>query len=90
MSQAHDLTSISLDTLASVAGGAGNKDSRTTVLDGAVYERTSKERTDNSYRLDAIRQACDRQATTTSRGLFGTTETVDQAQAGKCFQDAIK
>ncbi|MEZ4358959.1 MAG: hypothetical protein R3B48_02180 [Kofleriaceae bacterium] len=90
MSQAHDLTTISLDTLASVAGGAANKDSRTTVLDGAVLDRTYKERTDDGYRLDAIRQACDRQATTTSRGLFGTTETVDQAKAAKCFLDNSK
>jgi hypothetical protein len=90
MSQANELTTISFETLASVAGGAGNKDSHTTILDGAVLDRTTKERTNEGYKLDAIRQACDRQATTTTKGLFGSTDTIDQAKAAKCFLDNTK
>jgi hypothetical protein len=90
MNQANDLTTISFDVLSGVAGGGPNTDSRTTVGDGVILDRTYKSRTDSSYKLDAIQAACDRKTTTTEKSFWGDKQVADPAKAAQCFLDATK
>ncbi len=74
------MTTIDHTTLARVLGGLGggqNTDSRTTIGGGLLMNSQSRRRTDEAYRLDAIRQACDDK----NRGWLG----VDRAKSAECF-----
>lgn len=87
MNKLAELSSLSFDQLSAVAGGAANKDAKTTVGGGVVLDRTYKERTDSGYKLDAIKAACERKHTTTERGWFSDRQVVDQAKAAQCVLD---
>lgn len=74
------MTTLDDATLASVLGGLGggqNTDSHTTAAGGILFDSRSRRRTDDAYRLDAIRQACDDK----NRGWLG----VDRAKSAECF-----
>lgn len=90
MNKSPELTSLSFDQLSSVSGGAGAKDSHTTVGGGLVLDRTYKERSDSTYKLDAITAACERKHTTTEKGWFGDKQVVDGAKAAQCVLDHTK
>ncbi len=75
------MTTIDLATLAAVVGGLGNNqntDSRTSAAGGLLYQSQTRRRTDDAYRLDAIRQAC----TDKNTAWWGG---VDRAKAADCF-----
>lgn len=81
------MITISTTQLATVCGG-NNTDAKTTVGNGALLDRTVKSRTDNAYRLDMIKQACDRKATTVEQGWLSNSEKVDQQKSATCFLEA--
>jgi hypothetical protein len=81
------MITLSTTCLATVLGGI-NTDAKTTIGNGAVLDRTVKSRTDNAYRLDMIKQACDRKATTVEQGWFSTSEKVDPQKSAACFLEA--
>jgi hypothetical protein len=66
-----------------VGGGGTNQDSSTQVGPGGVImDRQFKQRTDDGYRQDAIRQACEQKNT----GFWG----VDRKAAADCVLQQMK
>lgn len=66
-----------------VGGGNTNQDSSTTVGPGGIImDRQFKQRTDDAYRQDAIRQACEQKHT----GFWG----VDRKAAADCVLEEMR
>lgn len=63
----------------STGGSNTNQDSSTTVGGGIVFDRQFKQRTDDAYRQDSIRQACEQKHT----GFWG----LDRQAAAQCVLD---
>ncbi len=90
MSKTNELTTLSFDTLATVAGGQ-NVDSHTTIGNGTILDRQYKSRTDDAYKMDMRQQACELKATTTERSLFGgERKVVDQQKVAACMEQYLK